>query len=159
MTTTSLRTAVKARLVEVFHDALPGVQVLYSVDGKTLLREAVVLFGAYGANDDEPSAMTGQASRKPSFDTFEVEGVCVARQLGQTAQAAEERAEELYDACKNALVDPSLAGPNLYGAGTYEAIDGLIEAWMRPTDLVSGTDEHGWAATFSFAVRVKTRLT
>lgn len=159
MTTASLRTAVKARLVDVFTVALPGVQVLYSVDGRTLLREAVVLFGAYGQNDDEPAGMTGQSSRKPSFDRFAVEGVCVARQLGQTAQAAEERAEELYDACKNALIDPTLAGPNLYGAGTYGALDGLIQAWMRPLDLQSGTDEHGWAATFGFEVVCRTRLT
>lgn len=159
MTTATLRTAVKARLVSVFGAALPGVQVLYSTDGKTLLREAVVLFGAYGSNDDRPSAMTGATARKPSFDDFTVEGVCVARQLGQSSQAAEERAEEFYDACKNALVDPSLAGPDLQGSGTYTALSGLLFVWMRPMDLVSGTSEHGWEATFSFAVDVRTRLT
>ena len=157
MTTASLRTTVKARLVTVARDALPGWQVCYGPPDKAL-RELVV-FNDIRTDEDRMAAMTGQASRKPSFDHFTVEGIIGCRQIGQSCQGAEERIEVAYDALKNALVDPTVAGPNLYGAGTYTAISGLLWVWLRPGDLLSDPGEQGWESTLTFFVDVRTRLT
>lgn len=160
MTTASLRTTVKQRLVDVFTAALTstGVQVSYGPFRAPGPREGVVLHWMPG-NRDQPSAETGAAARKPSFDDFTIEGVIGAKQIGQTAYAAERRAEQIYDLLKNATIDPAVAGPNLYGGGAYTPITGLLWVWMRPGDLMSNGTEQGFDASFEFQVDVRTRLT
>lgn len=159
MTTSSLRTAVKGRFVEVATAVLDGygVQVDYGWPGKTMRREAVYL-GDTDSNSERPSAMTGEAARKNSFDDFTVHGWIVAAQIGQTCQQAEERAEQFYDLLKNATVDPSVAGPNLYAGGDYDAITGLLWVWLRPGALRPDPTPDGWVATFEFDLDVRTHL-
>ena len=157
MTTASLRSTVKARLVTVFADVLEGWQVSYGVP-RTPLRELVVLHDVR-TTDDQPAALTGATSRKPAFDDFSIEGVIGCRQIGQTAQAGEERVEVAYDLMKNATVDPTVAGPSLQGNGTYAAITGLLWVWLRPGDLLTDGSEQGYESTFTFFVDCRTRLT
>lgn len=161
MTTSLLVTAVKRRLVDVWTDVLSGegVTVAYGPLLVNVPRELVVLHDVR-TTDDEPEAMTGSASRKPARHDFTLEGVIGCRQIGQTAESGEQRVESLFNLMKNATVDPSVAGPNLYGAGTYEALSGLLWVWLRPgdvqTDHVKGA---GWQSTLTFFVDVRTRLT
>lgn len=156
-TTASLRSTVKDRLVTIGQAVLPQWQVSYGPPDKPL-RELVV-FHDVRTNEERMSAMTGADARKPSFDFFTVEGIIGARQIGQSCKAGEQRVEVAYDTLKNALVDPSVAGPNLYGAGTYAAIVGLQYAWLRPGDLLSDKGEQGFESTLTFFVDCHTRLT
>ena len=116
MAATSLRTTVKARLVEVFAAALPGTQVFYGLLDKNQPREAVYVGDMRGTS--AVANMTGASARKQRNDDFTIEVWVVAAQIGQTAQDAEERAEALYAELEDALADPAHAGPSLTGAGT-----------------------------------------
>lgn len=161
MTTTSLRTAVKARLVEVWTDVLPSVQVRYEWPGeKFALRECVYLGQAqHFGGGDRPSAETGPLSRKPSWDDFTISAWFCAAQIGQSCQGSEERVESFYNACKDATIDPTVAGPNLYGEGAYPAMPGLLWVWLRPGDLYSVATPDGWVSVFEAYVDARTRLT
>lgn len=160
--TASLRTTVKQRLVDVFTDALKAldgasVRVSYG-QFKDSPREGVVLHDIR-TTDETLDAMTGASSRKPSRDKFTVEGIIGARQIGQSCLAGEQRVEAIYNLLKNATIDPTVAGPVLYGEGNYPAITGLVSAWVRPGDLLSDASPEGWQSTLEFFGDVETRLT
>jgi hypothetical protein len=147
-TTSSARTAVKARLVELLAARLPpDVQVSYGWPGADMRDEAVWV----GACRGPVTVADLRAGRKTRDDTFTLDVHFMAGRPGQTAQTADERVEELYWALEDLLADdPTLGG-----------VDGLRHAAQLGGDVEfegpQATSE-GFVAFATARITVKTRL-
>src|SRR5437764_12511497 len=96
--TTSIRTAVKERLVSLLSQELTAVQVSYAWPGKDFQNECVYL-GASRGNVTIPVYVAG---RKTRDDTFTVNVHFYAGKPGQSpAKETDQRAEELYAALQH----------------------------------------------------------
>lgn len=154
MATTSLRTTVQARLVEIFTTALATagvdggqVPVHWSMPGERATREHVWFDQTDGTV--EISAM--RAGRKPRIDEFGIDVVVVANSPGSTAQQAAVRSEELYSLLESVIADDPVIGGGITGLN-----------WVRVSrvrgPLCRPTDPAGWRAVWRLTLTCHTRL-
>jgi len=149
MATTSIRTAAKAKLVDLLagRPELAGVQVAYAEPVSNVEAEHVFLGGARGLVNI-PTMRTG---RKTRDDTFVQEIHFTAGKPDQTAEQADTRVEEMYGALENLLAtDPSL-----------ENLDGLKWAIQNGEVEFFEPEAHaeGYVGYCTARIELKSRLT
>jgi hypothetical protein len=146
MPTTSIRTAVKTRLVDLLTDALNPVQVSYGWPGQDLQDESVFC----GQTTGQVTVADFRAGRKTRDDTFTVEVFFLAMKPGQTAAQAEERAEELYGSLETALAENPKLGD----------LPGVIHVAQlgNEVEIKSAPSTEGWEAEVRAVITVKTRV-
>jgi len=148
MSSTSIRAAVKTRLVELMSDAVGDVQVTYGWPGKDLKTECIYV----GKTTGPVTVADMRGGRKTRDDTFTIEVHFLAGKPGQTARAADERVLELYGVFEDVLA----ANGNLGG------FPGVLWAAQLGDDFETADPApttEGYLGIATAHAHIKTRLT
>ena len=154
MASTSVRTAVKKRLVDLLTAVSGPVPVDYGWPGQALEDEHIYL----GSTAGSVKIRDFRSGRKARNDTFTQAIYFHAKKPGQNGQEADERVEELYALLENILATNTklaLNGVDLDGVLWAAQLDNETDF---PGPMPSA-DGEGWEAEAVAYVQVKTILT
>jgi hypothetical protein len=146
--TNSVRTAAKRKLTELLAERLPGVQVSYGYAGRDAQDECVWTDDIV---DGEVTIANMGAGRKQRDDRFTILVVFTsALPSHETAEEAETRVEELYNALEDVLADYP----------TLDRLPGVGHAIQKGQAVGPESDprDEGWAAFMSASVEVLSHL-
>ena len=142
--TTSNRTAVRARIVELLTDTAPSGVAVYHGQPAQWPNEGIVVGPTSGSSE----VKLMQAGRKRRNDTFTITIFCWSSVPGQDAITAESRCEEFLAVVDDALADNATLGVEGVKWATLNQVDGPDS---------EGTDE-GWIAYGTITIEVHSEL-